>query len=188
MQENRIHTNRQSYAGLVTSGPANIESPPSESIVLEIQRFEEKEAPEVNPTISIQTEELPTNNQTISIAATSVVNETISTVSSPRQPRVTIPQRSDTLPAYTPYVMQQAMYAAPIVFGRNPQPVKCNYCGSEGLSVVERNVGAGTLILAGFTCLIFWPCAWIPFVVDQTKDVVHRCQTCAAVLGEKKML
>ncbi|KAJ3320225.1 hypothetical protein HDV06_005469 [Boothiomyces sp. JEL0866] len=91
-----------------------------------------------------------------------------------------------------PQVYQQApaqpQMVVTQVFTENPQPISCPNCKAQGISVTDKSNGAAVWISACVVCLVFWPCAWIPCVIDTCKDTNHRCSNCGMVVGVKKMI
>ncbi|KAI9339525.1 LPS-induced tumor necrosis factor alpha factor [Zopfochytrium polystomum] len=74
------------------------------------------------------------------------------------------------------------------MFGPAPVVCVCPHCGQTAQTNVVATSGTATYLCACAICLCFWPCFWIPFVVDGTKDVEHRCGACSAVVGTYKRL
>lgn len=69
-------------------------------------------------------------------------------------------------------------------FGDTPAAIVCPYCNSSVITMLRYQTGAMTWTIFAFLmfCLC-WLCAWIPFVSNGTKDVVHVCPTCSKILG-----
>ncbi|KAJ3251238.1 hypothetical protein HK103_002567 [Boothiomyces macroporosus] len=102
------------------------------------------------------------------------------------QPQVYQPQQS--APITQVPGPQAPMTVMNTVFSEYSQPITCMNCKQQGMSIVEKTNGAATWIAACATCLLCWPCAWVPFVIDTCKDTNHRCANCGMVAGTKKMI
>lgn len=128
----------------------------------------------------------------------------------PLQPQVAVPVQipvegampppqiatfDQSAPAYTPEypvnVLVQPQHTMPmqLAFGPDPQPLNCPQCKAQGITAVEKQPGLGAWLLAGgLCCLGCCCCAPIPLLVDNFKDSIHRCTSCNAVVGEKKLI
>ncbi|XP_072168312.1 lipopolysaccharide-induced tumor necrosis factor-alpha factor homolog [Diadema setosum] len=67
-----------------------------------------------------------------------------------------------------------------IQFRDAPVNCPCPNCNNQVTSVVRREVGGFTLLIAGGLCIVgLWMgCCLIPFCIDQCKDAVHTCPVC----------
>lgn len=73
------------------------------------------------------------------------------------------------------------------MFGSAPMQTTCPSCHASVLTSVSHEVGALTWIIFAVLCLVgCWICAFIPFCVDDCKDVTHSCPNCKAVVGRYK--
>lgn len=86
-------------------------------------------------------------------------------------------------PAATVVVTQPVVVGGFMRLGEFPQQIVCPTCQANVLTSTTYTSGTWTFILALILCLIFWPCAWIPCVMDGTKDVTHQCPNCHNVIG-----
>ncbi|KAJ3310989.1 hypothetical protein HDV04_004506 [Boothiomyces sp. JEL0838] len=104
----------------------------------------------------------------------------------------TYPAQSPADGSNAPQVYQQAppqpQMVVAQVFSENPQPISCPNCKAQGISVTNKSNGAAVWISACVVCLVFWPCAWVPLVIDTCKDTEHRCANCGVMVGVKKMI
>uniref|UniRef100_A0A665UAT3 LITAF domain-containing protein n=1 Tax=Echeneis naucrates TaxID=173247 RepID=A0A665UAT3_ECHNA len=70
-----------------------------------------------------------------------------------------------------------------------PGQVQCPRCHNVVVSQVEYKSGAlAWLICAILGLFICWPCCWIPFVVDDCKDIYHQCPVCHSTMNIHKRL
>ncbi|KAJ3251239.1 hypothetical protein HK103_002568 [Boothiomyces macroporosus] len=124
----------------------------------------------------------------------------------PQQPTGQVPQQPPQYVLAQPSAPQQAyqpqqntpvsqapgpqapMMVVNTTFSEFPQPITCMNCKQQGMSVTDKSNGAAVWIAACATCLLFWPCVWVPFVIDTCKDTNHRCANCGMVAGVKKMI
>lgn len=66
----------------------------------------------------------------------------------------------------------------------DPAVVQCPYCGRSGPTITEHKSG----LLAYLSCVgcialgCVCGCCLIPFFLDPTRDVQHRCSSCRQVL------
>merc|ERR1719359_51881 len=73
------------------------------------------------------------------------------------------------------------------VFPEHSVRVKCFNCDCKVDTVVRKQAGGYTLLLAVLLAMVGCACcSWVPFFVDSTKDVVHSCPRCAFRMGEFK--
>ena len=85
----------------------------------------------------------------------------------------------------TPTVIMQpvvTLTTAPVLRDR-PMNCICPNCHNNIVTSCDYVSGSLTWIAALIICLLFWPCAWIPFVLDDCKDVSHRCPMCNNLIG-----
>jgi len=64
-----------------------------------------------------------------------------------------------------------------------PVNVVCPNCHNNIVTSCDYVSGNMTWLAVIILCLLFWPCAWLPFVYDGCKDVSHRCPACHFVIG-----
>ncbi|MDI1486220.1 MAG: hypothetical protein OHK93_005446 [Ramalina farinacea] len=65
---------------------------------------------------------------------------------------------------------------------RSPAPVDCPCCHARALTVTKPSTGNMTHIW-GFICFITVCCCCIPYLIDATKDVEHKCGHCGVMLA-----
>jgi len=68
--------------------------------------------------------------------------------------------------------------------------VLCPNCETRGLTKTEQQTSVAQyaicLLLYTFGCEL--GCCLIPFCCNQCKDTVHKCGSCGAILGVKRMI
>ncbi|EAS00568.2 LITAF-like zinc ribbon domain protein (macronuclear) [Tetrahymena thermophila SB210] len=69
-----------------------------------------------------------------------------------------------------------------------PQTLYCFKCNKLVITQVEEEYGCGTYSVALGLCILFFPCAFIPFMQKQCKDYIHNCGECKTYLGKKVFL
>lgn len=63
----------------------------------------------------------------------------------------------------------------------------CPHCKEAVLTKPVRRAGNATVIASAILCLLGCIlCAWVPFCMDDLKDVDHYCCICDAYLGRRK--
>ena len=68
--------------------------------------------------------------------------------------------------------------------GNSPALVDCPRCQTQTRTVVTKEAGdAVTLWAVVLCCLTGVLCAWLPCVIDDCKDTVHRCSQCGLLLA-----
>ncbi|KAJ3044243.1 hypothetical protein HK097_001550, partial [Rhizophlyctis rosea] len=75
-------------------------------------------------------------------------------------------------------------------FGRSAQRVICPNCNHEVTTKAKLEDGLCVWLSAG-ACLAVgcWlGCCFIPFCVDELKDVEHHCPNCNALVGKNKKI
>jgi len=80
--------------------------------------------------------------------------------------------------------VQQVITALPD-YGHTPVAQTCPHCKGGISTRVKHEVGDGTW--AGVCCMlfVFFPCWWLPLVIDDCKDAIHECPNCNQVVGRK---
>ncbi|CAF0730625.1 unnamed protein product [Adineta steineri] len=88
------------------------------------------------------------------------------------------------------YVTQPVYVGAPLgILASHPMQCTCPHCRLQIVTRTESKIGLLTwLLCCGLLFFGLWPCAFIPFCVDECKDTVHYCPNCSAVLGVGKKL
>ncbi|KAL7672896.1 hypothetical protein ACOME3_007775 [Neoechinorhynchus agilis] len=82
------------------------------------------------------------------------------------------------------------VYGQPLQLTSQPTNIRCPYCGSDVCTLTASDSGALTWLLSIAICCLgcFCGCCMIPFVVDDTKDVIHSCPNCKKHLGVYRRL
>jgi lipopolysaccharide-induced tumor necrosis factor-alpha factor len=101
----------------------------------------------------------------------------------------------------TPYIQPRATFVSAVplqALNQGPAPVDCPVCGTRAMTTTTYEAGSTTqfvplpvwcfsmlknpslwaVIVCFFTCLGF-----IPYLLDGTKDVMHRCSNCGTLLA-----
>ncbi|CAF1378555.1 unnamed protein product [Adineta steineri] len=88
------------------------------------------------------------------------------------------------------YGTQTVSMGVPVVIlGNYPMQCTCAQCRRQIVTRTEKKIGLLTWLLFGGLLFIgFWPCACIPFCVDECKDTAHYCPSCSALLGVGKKI
>merc|ERR550517_179279 len=72
-------------------------------------------------------------------------------------------------------------------FNQNPMTMTCPFCQAHITTATSsRSGGAVWLTCLGITFLtggFCFPCAFIPFCIEDMKDQVHSCPNCGKVVG-----
>ncbi|CAM9410346.1 unnamed protein product [Scytosiphon promiscuus] len=73
-------------------------------------------------------------------------------------------------------------------WGRLPQPFVCRACGYSGMSVAMTDPCSNMPILAAACCCLvgLWPCSFVPFLIPELRDTVHRCPNCQIAIGRSR--
>ena len=101
----------------------------------------------------------------------------------PQQP---LPEQPPPQPAQPVTVVT---IPAPETFvSRSPQNIVCSSCHAEVTTTVEYDTGIATWICCCILFFITGICCFIPFLIDSTKDAVHKCSSCKALIGRKDVL
>jgi len=80
--------------------------------------------------------------------------------------------------------------SAPVYFGRRSVQITCPTQGTPSHTNTEAEAGLGTWLMCCGLCFIGCSlgCCFIPFCVDDLKDVKHTCSNCGTFVGEKKLI
>ena len=75
-------------------------------------------------------------------------------------------------------------------FGDLPQMHHCQWCGAQEATKVSHNVSLGTHIACVGLCVIGCDlgCCLVPYCINSTKQVNHKCGSCGQVVGIKKFI
>ncbi|CAM9915783.1 unnamed protein product [Ectocarpus fasciculatus] len=73
-------------------------------------------------------------------------------------------------------------------WGRQPQAFVCRACGFTGLSLTATDPCSNMPILAAACCCLVgcWPCSFVPFLIPELRDTVHRCPNCHISVGRSR--
>ncbi|XP_054268264.1 lipopolysaccharide-induced tumor necrosis factor-alpha factor homolog [Macrosteles quadrilineatus] len=86
------------------------------------------------------------------------------------------PQGTNIVYSTQPTVMVMPM-------GPQSGTVTCPSCHATVSSRVEKEATTKTHLFALILCLVFCPCAIIPYCTDTCKATNHYCPSCGAFLG-----
>jgi len=69
--------------------------------------------------------------------------------------------------------------------GRQPYGIKCDHCQKETITIVQDQIGTGTIIATVLLALVFWPLCWLPFCMPSCKRTNHFCghSSCRKKIG-----
>lgn len=79
-------------------------------------------------------------------------------------------------------------------FGKKPISIRCPICQKDVVTEIVYELGAMVWIAAGIILLLgiflIFPLFlfWIPFFVDDFKDIIHICPNCCYIFGRKKRI
>eukprot|EP00903_Cladosiphon_okamuranus_P016545 g15263.t1 len=73
-------------------------------------------------------------------------------------------------------------------WGRDPQPFVCRACGFSGFTATMTDPCSNMPILAAACCCLvgLWPCSFVPFLIPELRDTVHRCPNCHIPVGRSR--
>ena len=73
--------------------------------------------------------------------------------------------------------------------GPDPIWMNCPNCNTEILTTTQKSLGTFQMLVAGGLCCFgFALCFYIPFCIDDWKDVLHTCPNCNYGIGKFKKL
>ncbi|KAM3131506.1 hypothetical protein pb186bvf_016436 [Paramecium bursaria] len=67
---------------------------------------------------------------------------------------------------------------------RLPVQIKCPYCHVTTFTQIESSVGGGACLWTVIVLLLCWPCFFIPLIMDDCRDIIHRCASCGSDVGQ----
>ncbi|GAU95147.1 hypothetical protein RvY_06822 [Ramazzottius varieornatus] len=72
----------------------------------------------------------------------------------------------------------------------DPCQIQCPSCNNNVLTQTEYEAGAMTWLWAGGLCLLgcWLGCCLVPFCINETQDVIHKCPNCNSVVGRYRRL
>lgn len=93
----------------------------------------------------------------------------------------------------TVFVQQQVVQQVvqqPVFYGRRSVTITCPTHGTPSHTNMVAEPGLGTWLLCLGLCCIGCDlgCCFIPFCVDDAKDIKHHCANCGTFVGEKKLI
>ncbi|GFO43730.1 hypothetical protein PoB_007023500 [Plakobranchus ocellatus] len=70
-------------------------------------------------------------------------------------------------------------------YNQSPALIVCQHCQATVTTSMDYKTGLLTWLIAGGACLMgcWLGCCLIPFCLDATKDVEHKCPNCKNVVG-----
>ncbi|BFZ16090.1 hypothetical protein BsWGS_19129 [Bradybaena similaris] len=92
--------------------------------------------------------------------------------------------------AHTTVVIQQpqslAISSALYRYSQYPALIVCQHCQATVTTLIAYETGLLTWAIAGAICLfgLWLGCCLIPFCINATKDVEHRCPNCKNIVGK----
>ena len=74
--------------------------------------------------------------------------------------------------------------------GPNPQPINCQNCKKEVMTVIEPITTDNNICIGWLCCLVgCWLCAfYLCCCADRQTDVIHSCPTCKMQIGTYKAI
>ncbi|XP_039469019.1 lipopolysaccharide-induced tumor necrosis factor-alpha factor homolog [Oreochromis aureus] len=64
-----------------------------------------------------------------------------------------------------------------------PGQMACPYCHTSVVTKIEYKIGPYTWLVCGLLAVFLcWPCCFIPFCVNDCKDVEHSCPSCNGII------
>jgi len=79
-------------------------------------------------------------------------------------------------------VLQNTIIMAPPV-GPHSTRITCRSCQADISTRVSYDTSSRTHLFALLCCIIFFPCACVPYCMDSCKDTNHYCPNCNAYIG-----
>ncbi|KAL5017943.1 hypothetical protein ScPMuIL_003665 [Solemya velum] len=85
----------------------------------------------------------------------------------------------------TTVIMQQPTTIAVVQhLGNTPMRTRCAACGADVVTATYYETGSMTWLIAIILCFVGGLlCCFIPFCIDDCKDVVHQCPNCQNQIG-----
>ena len=103
-----------------------------------------------------------------------------------------------SLPPLYHYQPCPANTVSPVVlnrqFGQTPVPLRCPNCQKDVVTVLVYESGAmvwiavGIIFLLALFVIVPLFLFWIPFLIDDFKDITHTCPNCCYVFGKYKRI
>ena len=92
-------------------------------------------------------------------------------------------------PQQTTVVLAQPAVVLSQQFREVPVRMQCPACQADIMTAVGYDLGLLVWLLCGIMFLFgLWLCCFIPFCIDQCKDVTHTCPNCQHVVGKYNRL
>ena len=78
----------------------------------------------------------------------------------------------------------------PVFFGRHSTNITCPTHGTPSHTITTAETGLGTWLVCGGLCLLGCNlgCCFIPFCINDAKDIKHTCANCGTFVGERKLI
>ena len=73
---------------------------------------------------------------------------------------------------------------------RTPTLVQCPICRQQVVTVVQREIGIGTWLIALGICFLggFVLCFLLPFFLPVCQDSIHTCPSCCNLIGRRNLI
>ncbi|EDO42963.1 predicted protein, partial [Nematostella vectensis] len=86
---------------------------------------------------------------------------------------------------HTTVIQQQptVVVTGGVSFGESPTSMVCPYCQATIVTATSYVPGTCAWLICLVIFCFFWPCCFLPFVLDGCKDVVHSCPNCQRQVG-----
>ncbi|XP_004208461.2 WD repeat-containing protein 87 [Hydra vulgaris] len=108
---------------------------------------------------------------------------------SPQMPGYPICDPKSSLLCESKIIEEQPSSLTESEFQKQAVMTLCEYCNYCILTKLEYHAGFHTCVWSGIICIATgFLCGFIPFCINECKDVVHKCPNCNKVLGTYRRL